>query len=250
MVLSLSAGAAVAGAQEKSTGDVRGAYATRAELEAEAAAAERLANDPSSPAGVRGFQRGEAFRIRYRLEQGDFAVGDRIVIDVMGEQALTDTFSVRAGPVLELANLPPISLEGVLRSEVEGHLTEALGRYLQRPIVRAVPLMRVAVMGHVGSPGFYHVPADILLSDILMRAGGPGGNADLERSEIRRGEESLLGSSHFAIALNEGLSLDELNLRSGDQVLLKERRRLSLGSVWQVVTVVSAVAALIVRFGS
>ena len=236
-------------AQEPSASAARGVFATRAELEALATAAERAANDADLPAGERGQLRGEAFVLRYRLEQGDFAVGDRIVIDVAGEATLTDTFTVRSGPVVQMANLPPISVAGVLRSELDSHITTELGRYLQRPSIRVVPLLRIAVMGQVGNPGFYYVPADILLSDVLMLAGGPG-DADLKRSQIRRGDDALLSSQHFAIAVAEGLSLDALSLRSGDEVLLKERRRLSLGSMWQVMTVVSAVIALVARFGS
>lgn len=237
-------------AQEPNGSDPRVTYATRAELEGQAAAAERGASDSSVPAGERGRLRGAALMLRYRLEQGDFAVGDRIVVDVVGDAALTDTFTVRSGPTLQLANLPPMPLSGVLRSELNEHVTKELSRYLQQPTVRVVPLLRVAVMGQVGSPGFYHVPADMLLSDVLMVAGGPAGDADLERSQIRRGDDALLGSQHFAIAVTDGLSLDALNLRSGDEVLLKERRRFDWRSILQAVTITSGVISLIVSLSN
>ena len=109
---------------------------------------------------------------------------------------------------------------------------------------------RVAVMGQVGQPGFYHVPADVLLSDVLMIAGGPAGDADLKRSLIRRGEQPLYAPASFSVALAEGISLDVLGLQSGDVVVLEERRRRNWGSVFQIVGVVSSVLAIVVGLGS
>src|SRR5439155_14869154 len=101
-----------------------------------------------------------------------FQVGDRILLHVEGDSALSDTFSVVAGPALRLPNIGEIPLAGVSRNDLEAHLTRELGRYIKDPVVQARALIRVSVVGEVSRPGFYAVPVDLVLPDALMLAGG------------------------------------------------------------------------------
>ena len=236
-------------AQTPGSADLRSPFVSRAVLEQQAAEAERAAMDSRYSPEAREVHRGDAWVLRKRLVDGDFSPGDRIVLMVPGEAALTDTFTVRPGPELLLSNLPPIPLKGVLRSELEPHLTTELGRYLREPNVIAIPLIRVAVLGAIGRPGYYHVPADMLLSDLVMAAGGPG-QADLNRSQIRRGDGTLYEGRDVDVALGDGMTLDMLNLRSGDEFVLEERREVNWGSILRVITLVSGLAALATRLGN
>src|SRR4051812_30141100 len=78
-----------------------------------------------------------------------FQVGDRILLSVEGDSALTDTFTVVAGPVLRLPQIGDISLASVPRSGIEPYLTRELGRYINDPVVSARALIRISVMGEV-----------------------------------------------------------------------------------------------------
>lgn len=198
---------------------------TRAELEAAAVEAEREAASGRLSEVEREEKRIEAQMIRERLRDGDLQVGDRVALRVRGHETLSDTFVVRAGRTLQIAELPAISVQGVLRSELHDHLTEHIGRYIRDPEIEAVPLVRVGILGPVGSPGYYAVPADMLLSDVIMHAGGPGGNADMRRSSIRRGNRDVVTRRGFAGALASGMTLDELNVRAGDELVIGERRQ-------------------------
>lgn len=238
-----------AGAQSTGWRDPRGAFVTRTTLEAQVAAADSAAADRRLSPEARETRRGEAWVLHRRLTEGDFGIGDRIVLSVAGEVALTDTFTVRPGPELVLGNFPPIPLKGVLRSELQSHLTTELARYFVRPQVNAVPLLRVAVLGAIGRPGYYYVPADMLLSDLVMTAGGPG-QADMNRAEIRRGDEALYAGHDVDVALGDGFTLDMLNLRSGDEFVLQEKRQMNWTSLLRAVTIVSGIAALVVRLTS
>lgn len=233
-------------AQEATPSVRRGSYATRPELEALAAKAEQGARNPAFSAEGREFHRGEAWLIRRRLDEGDFVPGDRIVLEVAGETALTDTFIVRPGPELQAGELPPVSLRGVLRSELEAHLSSELRRYFHNPQVRVVPLVRMAVLGQVSRPGYYYVRADILLSEVLMLAGGPGNEIDFKRSEIRRGGQDLHSGGDVRIALADGMSLDALSVRSGDEFFLEQRRQLNWMSILQTVSLASGLITLFV----
>ena len=179
----------------------------------------------------------DAAAARQRLANGDFHVGDRIALFVQGEPALTDTVAVREGLVLHLANIPDISLKGVLRSELRTYLTTELGKYLRNPVIRAVPLVRVAVLGPVGKPGFYSAPADELLTDLMMQAGGPSANADVGKTILRRGPEVVKPAKDLQLAMKRGETLDQLDVRPGDEVVVGEKP--PTGHVLQVIGVIS-----------
>ena len=155
-----------------------------------------------------------------RLVRGDYRVGDRILVEVEGEEGIPDVLMVEPGPAVTFPVIGSISLEGVLRSELREHLTRELGRYIQDPVVRARSMMRISVQGAVGQPGFYVVPASALVGEVIMQAGGPAGNADLDDLRIERAGTVFLEGETLGTALVEGASLDQLNLRAGDQLVV------------------------------
>ena len=135
-------------------------------------------------------------------------------------------------------------MKGVLRSELEGHLTRELARYVRDPRLIATPLLRIAVFGSIPRPGYLHVPADILLSDLLMLAGGPAATANLAGSELRRGPDRVIAGRSMMIALSGGSSLDDLHLRSGDELHVPEKRTTNWTTLMQAAGVVGGLASL------
>lgn len=185
--------------------------------------------------------------IRHRLEQGDVFPGDVVVLEVRDQPQWTDSFTVTPARNLELPDLnDPISLEGVLYAEVEETLARELARYLKEPRVRADVLKRVAILGQVGSPGFYHLKGSALVSDAVMTAGGPAGKAKLKKVRIRRGGERI--AEGFPEVAFQNLSLDQLGVRSGDELFVPGGG----GSPWRVALGVlggiTSIAFLVTRF--
>ena len=166
----------------------------------------------------------EAEFVRERLQEGDFRVGDRIILEVQSEPQLTDTFTVTARQTIDLPQIGAVSLQGVLRSELEEHLAGTLSRYIREPVVRARALIRVAVLGAVRSPGFYTVPASALLEDAIMAAGGPASAADIENMTIERGSEDLWEGELLQRAMVEGRTLDQLSVQAGDRIVVPTHR--------------------------
>lgn len=235
-----------AAAQSTVPQDARGSYIARESLTHRADSLEAEARGGSTDEHDRARYQFEASLIRERLRAGDFQAGDRLVIGVDGIEALSDTFIVRAGPQIDLPSLPTLSLVGVLRSEAQERLSAHIARYVRDPRVHVDVLMNVAVIGNVARPGFYAVPADVLLGDVLMRAGGPTPVADLERIEVRRDGFEFLDESGVRIALSDGWTLDRLDVRSGDEIHVGEQRRLSFTTVLQSLGVVAGLAAILV----
>jgi protein involved in polysaccharide export with SLBB domain len=161
--------------------------------------------------------------IQNRLERGDFNAGDLIALTVVEESTLTDTFTVRTGQVLKLPNIPEFSLHGLLRSELQDFMARKIAEYVRNPQVDAVPLVRVAVTGAVNRPGFFNVPADIPVSQVVMVAGGPSNQASLQKVELRRGDSVIVTRDRMSSALAAGTSLDQLNIHGGDQFVVGEK---------------------------
>lgn len=190
---------------------------TRAELTALMAHYDSVARVAGDAAEAEAARRAVGI-VRQRLEQGDFRPGDRILLRVEGEESIPDTVVVEPGPSIVLAGMEPIALEGVLRSELESHLTSELARYVRDPRVTARSMVRLSVQGAVVRPGFYVFPADMLLQDVIMSAGGPARDADLEEISLRRGERILMANADVRTALADGRSIDQLNLQGGDEM--------------------------------
>ena len=208
LAMGIAIGFAKAGpclAQEPSA--ARPQFETRADLEAQQQQAEAQ------------HRTSEAWLLKTRLQNGDFQEGDRIILvgakDIPG---MPDTLIVRAGKVLQLPRMDDLPLQGVLRSELPKRFTDHLSEYVRNPVARVTPLLRIGVLGHVGRPGYYYSAADVLLTDIIMQAGGPSGDADMKTIVIRRGPDVIWNAQDTRTALTDGLSLDRLHLRAGDEI--------------------------------
>ena len=199
-----------------------GLGATRVQLEARAQRLEQAAN----PAAAQ-----EAAVIHQRLADGDFKVGDRILLMVEGEPTLSDTFTVGLGSTLTLPAIGQVSLASVLRSELQDYLTRRLGQNLRDPVLRARAYVRLSIDGAVARPGFYAVPADALLSDALMAAGGPTAEARLGTLRIERAGRPIWEGKALQQAIAAGKTIDDAGLIAGDQYVIARHGRTTPGDV-------------------
>jgi hypothetical protein len=246
----LAATAVPAGAQAGSSLASRQVHVNRQDLQARLAQQEQVMSSPSQSSRARNQARAEAEAIRRRLQEGDMQVGEQVVLFVQGNEALSDTFTVSPGRVLYLPNVGEVQLAGLLRSEVPARLSEHLGRYLVNPVVRVQTLMRVSVAGQVGKPGYYSVPPESLVSDVLMVAGGPTAGADMRKVFVERQGTKVVEGTKLQQAMAEGQTLDQMNFYPGDQIYVPERRESLLRDPWTLVraaTATAAVVGLIVR---
>jgi protein involved in polysaccharide export with SLBB domain len=218
------------------------AQATRAQLQELAIKTEQEAT-AATDAPTRQQKQMQAATIRGRLRDGDFDVGDRVLITVRGDSTMGDTVTVRAGRIIKLTNLPDISLQGVLRSELQDYLTTQLGRYIKRPEVQTTSLVRVAVMGSVNKPGFYQLPADLALADAIMIAGGPTTNADVDRTQLKRGNDVIYSSALLGQEVAKGATLDQLNIRPGDQIEIGAKHKTNWALVASIVGITAGLVS-------
>ena len=193
--------------------------ATRSELEQAARATEQAAGLSQDERARERLLR-DASALRQRLRNGDFLPGDRIFLSVLGDSALTDTFTVRGDRRLLLPNIPEVSLAGVLDSELNAFLRETLGRYVKNPVVSATGLVRLTLTGAVARNGFLTFPVDQAITDVIMAAGGLTAGARLEDTEVRRSNETLIAKQQFREAVRLGRTVGDLSLRDGDEIVV------------------------------
>lgn len=222
--------------------DSRRPQLTRIELQAMLDHLDQLAASSENSADVRAKARNEAEIVRGRLAAGDIRVGDQISLVVEGEDSLSRTFTVQQNETLTLPGIGDLSLRGVLRSELERHLTDHISRYIRDPVVHAHSLLRITISGSVVRPGFYAVGADRLLSDAIMEAGGPAAESNLQSIRIERAGKRIWEGDYLQQAIAEGRTLDQLSLQAGDQVVVPARRA---GMSSQLVSIMGGAASLL-----
>ena len=215
---------------QSSIGEMR-RQATREELERAAKVAES-ASMQQKDEKVRTKLRADAAAIRERLKNGDFIPGDRILLLIEGDTVLSDTFTVRADRMLPLPNIPPISLQGVLDSELEGHLTKELLKYIKTVTLEATPLVRISLLGFPQS-NFYTVPVDQSITDVITAAGGWGSATAVahDKAVVRRNGKIFLDAKATAAAVREAKTVGDMALRDGDELYLPDKASASVN--WQ-----------------
>ncbi|HUE95791.1 MAG TPA: polysaccharide biosynthesis/export family protein [Longimicrobiaceae bacterium] len=171
--------------------------------------------------------------------------GDAVRLSVRDEPTLAGDYPiVQSGMVL----LPVIGFVSAAErdfTDVGREVEERYGRILVRPEILLVPLLRIAVLGEVRSPGLFAVDPTQSLPDVIALAGGLTPSGDAERIAIVRDGAEL----RVRIATGEAEPVG--GFRSGDQITVgrqgwaRENLAAVVGAGASVL--VAAMTALMVR---
>ncbi|MEO5800626.1 MAG: polysaccharide biosynthesis/export family protein [Gemmatimonadales bacterium] len=248
MVATLIIGARVLAAQTDAATTVVNAQrsmVTRAELTSALDVIDKQLASSGYSSALRDAKRAEGDAIRDRLAEGDLHVGDLVNIDLVGDVAgLKGTYAVTPNRTISLPGGAEIPVRGVLRSEMQGYITEQLKKFVREPVVKVTTSIRISMFGAIGKPGLYSAPADLLLGDALMTpGGGPANNARFDKSQIKRGEKVVVDGPEFQAAIRQGKTLDQLNLQAGDEIIVAAKP--AGGTVLRIVGAVGSLGSLI-----
>jgi hypothetical protein len=223
--------------------------ATRADLSNRLAILERdIARGSGTKSDVNARARTEMEVIRTRLQTGDFRVGDRFVITVRQDSVRTDTASVRDSLKVAILNMPDVSLIGVLRSELDERISAHVSRYLKNVTTRTNVLTRIAIIGAVRSPGFYYTSPDRPITDVVMLAGGPAPEANLNEFEAVRGTTTIVKAKVSRRLIKEGKTLEQLDVQSGDEIRIPAKRRINWQYVFQLFFILTTLFFSMLQF--
>jgi protein involved in polysaccharide export with SLBB domain len=209
--------------------------ASRAELERRLLQLDALAASTAYSERARVRSAAESEVIRRRLSEGDFRVGDRIYVEIeatilLGPQAIAqttgnvqDTVTVLEDSRITVRGIGEISLRGVLRSELQTRVSDAVGEVILNARTATRPLVRLAVFGAVGRPGYYTVPVETRIDDLVMLAGGPTIDASTGNMRMMRGDTVVLDEKEVRALISEGAVVGSIGLAEGDQLVIEQR---------------------------
>ncbi len=226
--------------------------ASRTELAAHLAVIE-----PQASAGAGSKEKQLALKtevedLRARLANGDFRVGDRFALTLTIDSVHSDTVSIRDGLLVSISNLPDFSLKALLRSELDDALNAYVSRYLKNARIRTVMLTQVSILGAVARPGFYWIAPDRPISDVIMIAGGPtagpAGDENLREIEIKSAYRVIMNSKESRVALMEGRTIEQADIRTGDEVRIPAKRKVNWQAAIQLMFVASSLFFAFTQF--
>jgi protein involved in polysaccharide export with SLBB domain len=179
------------------------------------------------------------------VEEPSLRPGDVIRLRIWREPDLSGEYPLDREGVVVLPKIGAVSAVDHTPAELEALVREEYARYLRNPSIEIVLLRRVNILGAVRSPGLYPVDPTMTLTDALAMAGGVLANGRQDRVELFRGDHRLVTE------VTGQMRIQDLGLRSGDQLYVPERVWLSrnAGVIATVVsTVISATVSLIIAF--
>lgn len=167
-----------------------------------------------------------------------FQIGDRVLLRVDGESLYTDTFTVIPGPALRLPVIGDVPLAGVPRNRIEPYLVGRLGPFFKHPVIHACALVSIGVVGEVEHPGYYVVPGDALLTDVLMTAGGPTRDAKVTDLKVLRDKKAVLDGDRLQQAMASRRTVSDLSLQAGDQLVVPRLKPHDPESTWRILSII------------
>jgi protein involved in polysaccharide export with SLBB domain len=179
-----------------------------------------------------------AARAQSAADQVMLRPGDLLRVSIWREADLSGDFQVdEAGSVtLPMLGVRPVA--NVPMSQLREGLMREYLQQLRNPSITITPLRRINILGEVQHPGLYPVDPTISLLGALALAGGTNLEGDLRRITLTRAGTSI------AQRLSATESLDHLDVRSGDQIVVERRSFGSRNSATVVAGVISLLTAI------
>jgi polysaccharide export outer membrane protein len=147
--------------------------------------------------------------------------GDVVRVRIAYEAELSGDFLVNETGVATFPMLGAIPVVGRSAGALRADLTTRYARYLRTPAVEVTPLRRVTVLGAVRNPGLYTVDLTTSVGEALALAGGVSGEGNPDAVELVR------DGRRRATSVARGSRLGESDIRSGDQLYVRERSWIS-----------------------
>lgn len=146
------------------------------------------------------------------------APGDMVRIAVLSRPDLTGEFMVSADGSIRNPAYQGVRVAGIPLDQAIENVGQFLTRYQAEPRYVVEPLFRIAVGGGVTSPSLYPLPPETTIAQAVATAGGAKTSGDLSKVDVYR------NGQHYRVDLTEANTIASLPIRSGDQIIVYERR--------------------------
>ncbi|MDB5103948.1 MAG: Polysaccharide biosynthesis/export protein [Fibrobacteres bacterium] len=186
-----------------------------------------------------------------------FVAGEAMYIQIPLDTAafINGGYAVDSAGFVDLPVLGRLDVAGRTRDQVEGYLSGKLANYLKDTHIRAIPSIRLTLLGHWGRQGQYYVSPKTTVWEAIYGARGIGGDRNLDKIKVMRGDEEI--DVPLLDEYARGRTLAAAGIRSGDIFLIPVPRdntggwywfKEGLGATAQVATVVGTVLTAYITY--
>ncbi len=181
----------------------------------------------------------------------DFMPGDGLRLKVWRDLSVADQGGVQNLGLNDDFIIDPrgyVTLPIIGEMRAVGHTRKSLARAIEDSLnVRAVhamclPLIRVTLMGALNKPGSYLIEPKETLWGLINEAGGPANNADVRKIFVERSGHVIF--KNLLEGFEQAHSLEEIGVRSGDQIYVPGRSSFNFRTVVDYVTLTASVVVL------
>ena len=138
-----------------------------------------------------------------------------------------------------------VRVKGLTVFELMQSLEEKYAAYLMNPYIYVRPLIRVTMQGAFNRPGAYRIDPQSSLWDLVARAGGPTARCDIEKILVERGGKVVM--RRLISSFEQGFSLEEIGIESGDQVRAPNRTFINIGFFLTILNTCASLLLLYLR---
>jgi protein involved in polysaccharide export with SLBB domain len=186
------------------------------------------------------FVPGEALYLSSPLDTSSFLVGG---------------YAIDSSGYAELPVVGRIPVGGRHRKEIEDLLIGSLSNYLKDTHILAVPSIRLTMLGYFGRQGQYYLSPNATVWEAVKKAGGLGGDRNLDKLKLMRGNSDV--DISLLDAYSKGMTLAAAGIHSGDIFLIPVPRdnvgawywfKEGLSATAQIATVVGTVMTAYITY--
>jgi polysaccharide biosynthesis/export protein len=146
-----------------------------------------------------------------------FRSGDILKVDVWGHPEFSGQFAIDESGHLQYPVVGDIDVTNLTIAALRERVRAGLDQIFKSPFVTVTPLFRMAVLGQVRNPGLYTVDPAFSVLDVVALAGGPAPAGNMNKVRLLRGGEEV------RLSFARGRSLQEMGVRSGDQIVVPRK---------------------------
>lgn len=159
----------------------------------------------------------------------EFYPGDAVRITVIeigraterGTLNLSGDYKINSQGFIMLPLIGKVKVVEHDRVSLAKQLVELYSPYLKEPYITTMPLIRVILMGTFNKPGSYRISPESSLWELIEMAEGPKEDCDLNSLRVERGGNIF--KKNLLQQFEKGHSLEEIGIRSGDQIIAKNK---------------------------
>lgn len=199
-----------------------------------------------------GAQVGTSYRTKSVKSLTVFQPGDAVRIQIWelyeesaGNLNLSGDYGIDPDGFIIIPLLGEIKVRGVTVYELSQTLQEKLKVYFKNPYVLVRPLIRLTMQGAFNHAGSYLVDPATSLWNLVAMAGGPASNCDIKGMSVERGGQVVF--KKLLESFEKGVSLEEVGIESGDQIIAPVRTTIDLGMLIGIINLVASVVLLYLR---